>query len=69
MSRSKTLDREADNALRMMNDAGFRIKDTIRFVVDEKLPFMGYTIYREQAFNRRCRKSLEVRHDRGTIDP
>jgi hypothetical protein len=48
MRRSKILNGKADNALRMMNNAGFRIKGPVRFVVDEKLPFMGYTMDQEQ---------------------
>ena len=32
----------------MMSTAGFRIRGPVRFVVDEKLPFMGYTMDRGQ---------------------
>lgn len=48
LDRSKILDEKADDALRLMNDAGSTIKAAVRFVVDEKLPFMGYTTYQGQ---------------------
>ncbi len=48
MRRSKVLNEKADNALTMMNNAGFIMKASVRFVVDEKLPFMGYTMHQGQ---------------------
>lgn len=42
------MDEKADDALRLMDDAGFTIKGSVGFVVDEKLPFMGYTTYKGQ---------------------
>ena len=48
MRQSTILDEKADNALKMMNNAGFKMKASVKFVVDEKLPFMGYTTHQKQ---------------------
>ena len=48
MPQLKTINEKAKNALRMMNDAGFRVRGSVRFAVDKRLPFMGYTTFQGQ---------------------
>jgi hypothetical protein len=45
-SEKDALGKATHNALKMMKDAGFEISNTVKVVVDPKLPFMGYSTKR-----------------------
>jgi hypothetical protein len=48
MSDEKSVLRKAtDNALKIMEDAGFEVSEEVRVMVDPKLPFMGYSTKRD----------------------
>lgn len=46
MNNSETVDAAFAKAFQLMSDAGFKLNGSIEVVVDENLPFMGYTTER-----------------------
>jgi len=48
MKTKNRVQKAAATALQMMSDAGFRLKNSVEVVVDENLPFMGYSTGRRE---------------------